>query len=119
MNVLIAQTDADLALSLAEQVARAGGRVTGIVTGADAAFAVMGRDRTADIIFLDAALSEEADHADPTFRQRTKGKVWLCGSFGESQPGQWPVLKDQGGIDEIRLVLMAARHFGRKRAALH
>ncbi|MEM9233186.1 MAG: hypothetical protein AAGA69_02990, partial [Pseudomonadota bacterium] len=122
MNVLIAQRDPTIAMQLADQVTRAGGRVSGIVLSLGQALDLMRQGRGPDLVLLDASLTvdDAEDHSEAW--ENTRGRICLCAT-GEMAPpandtrSRWPVLQNPSAIEDIRLVLQAARHFGRPRAA--
>lgn len=119
MNVLIAQKDYDLALELADQVTRAGGRVTRIVLNADEAMDLMTAARAPDVIFLDPDMSMDAESGGTAGWQAIRSRVCLYGKTTQAskKTGNWPVLKDASILEDIRIVLQAARHFGRQQGS--
>lgn len=124
MEVLIAQKDTSAALDLADEVSRAGGRVTGIAASIEDAFAMMQRGRGPDLLLVDASFTTTPDGQSMTGFQEARGRLCIFTAGAPSEVPdtlrrKWPVLRGPYAHDDIRLLLQAARHFGRTSTAIH
>lgn len=122
MNVLIAQRDPAIAMQLADQVIRAGGRVSGIVLNLEQALDLMRQGRGPDLVLLDASLTidDAEDHSEAW--EKTRGRICLCATgeiaaAANDTRSRWPILRNPSALEDIRLVLQAARHFGAPKTA--
>ena len=124
MEVLIAQQNTKLAFSLAAEVARAGGQVSGIVACLEEALAIINSPRGPDLLLLDAKFTSLADSRTIARSQELRGCfcIFMAGAptdVPDDLRRKWPVLRGPDVRDDMRLLLQTAHYFGRLSDAVH
>lgn len=124
MEVLIARKNAKTALNLADEVMRAGGRVSGIASNLEDALSAIRKKRGPDLLLLDTEFSDSSDGIAIAERQTAQGRICIfvttrADAVPDHLREKCPILRGPDISDEMRLLLQAARHFRRGSKAVH